>query len=604
MSEIDPNTIISTVITQKIDQTVEALKGAFGDAVDKARAKLKIGYSEYVKRNYARCAQIKTILYRHTPVLLKQHYVSPDLQIGKRRISEDEIIRTFSPGSKLVVTGTAGSGKSLFMKNAYLEFVNQSKKFVPLFIELRALNEDPAKTLKAHIVTEVQQIAQAITEEFFDLGLRNGSFAFFLDGFDEIDYKQGRRIEKEILSLANAFPKCSFIVSSRPDDRFFSWQEFEIYRIMPMSKQQIVTLIKKIEYEEIVKSKFIARIEGGLYDNHREFLSNPLLATIMLLTFEQIADIPEKMHVFYQQAFETLFHRHDATKEMYKRERYTSYPVDEFRRYLGAFCLATYLDQRFSFDDSAARDYIKEAFELEGKTPSEQEVGAFLNDLLMSVCMLQRDGLEIQFSHRSFQEYFCASYVCGCDPGNVGKLLDEIVSRAFFDRTLALIRDMHPEIFDRHWTVPRLGQIMTKIGEIDPKNNPKDYIQLFCDQLVFHRDPGFIHFRVKGKMGRNWALMHFIYQLDNAENYDYTKEELYEKKIDIIKRNLGEPHKESPRVVYSISDLKPEMIRDLLFAEGRLDDRTNLRNLHAELKTRYARKDERMSELLAKAKRN
>jgi hypothetical protein len=28
---------------------------------------------------------------------------------------------------------------------------------------------------------------------------------------------------------------------------------------------------------------------------------------MMLLTFDQFADIPEKIHLFYEQAFETLF---------------------------------------------------------------------------------------------------------------------------------------------------------------------------------------------------------------------------------------------------------------------------------------------------------
>jgi len=297
VSELDPNQIISNVISNKIDETIGAIKDAFGGALDKAKAKLNIGYSDYIKRNYARCAQIKTILYRHQPVLLKKHYISPCLQVGKKKCEESAIFEKLGAGTRVVVIGTAGSGKSLFMKNAYIEFVNSGKRFVPIFIELRGLNEDGAKLLKHHILAEIQVIAQAVTEEFFDLGLKNGSFAFFLDGFDEIDYRKNKRVEKEILALTNSSPKCAFIISSRPDDRFFSWQEFIVYKILPMTQTQVVSLISKIEYEEVVKTKFISKIKSDLYKSHEEFLSNPLLATIMLLTFEQIADIPENAYI-------------------------------------------------------------------------------------------------------------------------------------------------------------------------------------------------------------------------------------------------------------------------------------------------------------------
>lgn len=602
MSEIDPNTIISTVITKQIDATIDAIKDTFGTALDKARARLQLGYAELVKRNFARCAQIKTILYRHQAVLLKHHYVSATLRSGKQTLTEAEVINKAGSAGKIVITGTAGSGKSLFMKNSYLNFVLDSKPYVPIFIELRGVNDSPNISLKAHIFDEIRRIIPSITDDYYELSLKSGAFAFFLDGFDEIDHKQTKRIEKDILSISSNHPKCAIIVSSRQDDRFFAWQDFTVCKVLPMSKSQIVTLIKKIDYEPIVKTKFIERIEGGLYEVHEEFLSNPLLATIMLLTFEQIADIPEKMHVFYQQAFETLFHRHDATKEMYKRDRYTSFPVDEFKRLFGAFCLVTYIAEKFSFDDPSAVNFIEQAFELEG-APEAGSANDFLNDLLMSVCMLQRDGTDITFSHRSFQEYFCASYICSCDPATVGKLLDEIVSRAFFDRTLSLIRDISPELFDRHWTLPRLGQITGKISNIDSGSEPKKYIALFCDQLIYHKRPEVVHFRGRAKMGRNRTLIHYIYGLLPWQRRgDQFAEDAQQRKVSIIKKHLGDPL-ESPRTTYLIEDLKEEMIRELLEADDMLDDRQKLVQLYETLRVRYEKKDERMSNLIARSKR-
>ena len=157
MREVDPNEIISKVILERIDGIIEGVKSGFGSAVDKTLAKFNVGYSDYIKRNYARCAQIKTILYRHQPVLLKQHYVSPYLRAGSQRHHESDVLNRVNPGSRLVIVGTAGCGKSLFMKHAYLEFVDNGKPFVPLFIELRSLNDGSGTSLRSHMLAEIQR---------------------------------------------------------------------------------------------------------------------------------------------------------------------------------------------------------------------------------------------------------------------------------------------------------------------------------------------------------------------------------------------------------------------------------------------------------------
>jgi hypothetical protein len=75
------------------------------------------------------------------------------------------------------------------------------------------------------------------------------------------------------------------IVSGRPDDRFASWQEFSVFRVEPLDKQQVIQLVDKIDFDLNVKKKFIEAIEKNLYLKRKDFLSSPLLASMMLLTF-------------------------------------------------------------------------------------------------------------------------------------------------------------------------------------------------------------------------------------------------------------------------------------------------------------------------------
>ena len=91
-----------------------------------------------------------------------------------------------------------------------------------------------------------------------------------------------------------------------------------VFQVKKLSKSQTVTLISGLDYDEGVKKRFLRLVNGKLYDSHESFLSSPLLVTIMLLTYEEFAEIPDKMHVFYSQAFDTLFQKHDAGKEQYQ----------------------------------------------------------------------------------------------------------------------------------------------------------------------------------------------------------------------------------------------------------------------------------------------
>jgi hypothetical protein len=177
--------------------------------------------------------------------------------------------------------------------------------------------------------------------------------------------------------------------------------------------------------------------------------------------------------------------------------------------------------------------------------------------------------------------------------------LDEIISRALFDRTLTIIRDMNPEIFDRHWTLPRLVQILAKVKDIDSETHPKEYIKSFSDKLVIYKQPRVIHFATRGKIGRNWSLLGFVYDFG-----EWLREgELYKAKLDLITAHLGPPPLDAKRMIYALDDLKPELISGLLKIEGRLNNKKRLVDLYESLRERYARKDEQMDRLIAKARR-
>ena len=104
---------------------------------------------------------------------------------------------------------------------------------------------------------------------------------------------------------------------------------------------------------------------------------------------------------------------------------HTGLPKEEFKASFSAFSAMSYLDQKFSFDAASLEKTAEIALKYtlarnggpaRGITPKQ-----FVDDLQESVCMLQPDGLETTFVHRSFQEYFAAAFVTGLHGSKIKK---------------------------------------------------------------------------------------------------------------------------------------------------------------------------------------
>ena len=176
-------------------------------------------------------------------------------------------------------------------------------------------------------------------DEYIAKGFALGHFVVFLDGFDEVKSEIRVSLSKQIVQLSRNAPDSVIIVSSRRDDVFTGWDGFREFGVSPLAVEEACELVEKLPFDAELKEKFISDLRGFLFERHKSFLSNPLLLSIMLLTYGESADIPTKISLFYNQAYEALFQRHDALKGGYQRDRRTSLDIQDFARVFGAFCL-------------------------------------------------------------------------------------------------------------------------------------------------------------------------------------------------------------------------------------------------------------------------
>jgi hypothetical protein len=195
-------------------------------------------------------------------------------------------------------------------------------------------------------------------------------------------------------------------------------------------------------------------------------LTNPLLTIMMLLTLGQFAEVPAKIHLFYEYAFEALFGRHDATKGAYQRKRHTNLALDDFKRLFSYFCMLGYLRGLYNFSSGQLLELLQQSI---GASQIDVDKVLFRNDLTESTCMLVMDGLDYAFSHRSFQEYFCAYFLARIKTDEFVRALPQLLRKGTFDNVFKMISEMNKEKFEASWALPNARRLYESIENVNPR---------------------------------------------------------------------------------------------------------------------------------------
>lgn len=423
------------------------------------------GYSHYLENTNDRVSMFKTFANPTQPVSVLDHFVTTEFKQGrtKKILTEVDLLDRVAKPARIVISATAGYGKSMVMRYLALSLYHNPRGRIPLFLELRHLNRITSPNLLAYLHQTYRHISD-IQIEALRQGLAGGLFVLLLDGFDELNHELRPLIENQILELAAEFPNSSIVVSGRPDERFNAWRSFSSLKIQPMSKERVVELLHKLDYDGGTKKRFISKINKGLYETHESFLSTPLLAILMLLTYEQNANIPDKIHLFYAKAFETLFHKHDALKEQYDRSRKSALQVDEFERVFSVFCLKTYVLEKTEFTKAELLSLLREALKFEGLTVQPEQ---FLFDIEEAVCLVMKEGVSYFFVHRSFQEYFTAVFLANCPEETRDDFIDQVASR-YWDSVLPMLFDMASAQLEPSWVSNKVDDYLNSTSLTDP----------------------------------------------------------------------------------------------------------------------------------------
>jgi hypothetical protein len=423
------------------------------------KAHFRHTYTRYVERVLERYGRGKSFFVRSEAVPLYHFFVPLDLQTPIRHLSRPNATDLVTESPLSIISGTGGSGKSMMMRHLLVSCIEAGLR-TPVFLELRQLNQT-TDTCRQAILAVLRSFDLDVTDVFIEEALKSGQLYLLLDGFDEVERGAKERVAREIQHLAQSYPKTWMTLSSRPDSSLRGWDQFTEYVVSPLNLTSAITLVSRLPVDQNIKERFIQEMRTTLFEQHHSFLSNPLLLSIMLLTYGDVAHIPQKLSTFYSQAYEALFLRHDALKGGFQRERRSGLDIQDYGRAFSAFSLFSYDARQFAFGTEKALELIKIAKEAAMLEFDEQ---AFLDDAVQAICLLLEEGLELAFAHRSFQEYFAARFIQNSPADVKAKLVTRFIPTVESDSVMALLWEMDPYAVEKHYLLPKLAEIRAIMG--------------------------------------------------------------------------------------------------------------------------------------------
>ncbi len=453
------NEIIAKLIIKHEEAFLKSITGVVQTQYRKSKVNFGTAFKDYLLNAFEKYSRVKTLLYRNEPRFLYEFYEFNDIsQPNGVEICCDHVSTLLNHSRFNIILGDGGSGKTMLMRHFFINGLQESEQ-IPIFVELRYIDEKVS--LCDYIYSCLSNLGFYLDKIYFEYALKQGMFLILLDGYDEIKSSARDTFFDRLESFCNQYNDNYFIISSRRNDTFIGWQRFSVHDILPLSRQRALAMISKLDYDNEIKEKFLKKLDETLFDSHSSFASNPLLLSIMLMTFDQYAEIPEKLHVFYSYAFDTLYSMHDATKGGYKRELISKLTSDQFKSVFSDFCFRTYLAGQYQFK----KDYLLSVIQQAGEKIPNFDSMAFFNDIQVAVCLICEDGLDYQFTHRSFQEYFTALFLNSLDDSKQKTacrfILTACSRNIYSDKVFDMLKDMGEDRFEKNYIIPVLKEVET-----------------------------------------------------------------------------------------------------------------------------------------------
>lgn len=402
-----------------------------------------------IKKKYT---YIITFFNRTAPTRLMDIFIMPRLSShisgSERIISPYQMSELTSISNKGLVVGNGGSGKSTLLKFLLLKVLEQGRQ-IPIYFELRHTIGRKDFSIIDNLFEEIKKEGCLISKETFIYGLETGRFVLFFDAIDEVNNRS--TLISELDSLSNIEPLNIYLTSRPMAVNGEVLTKYKIFYILPFGQEQILSFLNNIYHSD---ENFYLKIKDKIIhyiNNNATQLNNPLLISIVASAFDSFyfEDVIEQSNSLVEAMINTLWTRHDATKNGYKRQ--TSFSEDVMLSVCTTIGFYTTLRGIHVFDEEFIVTRVQKNIYV--------NIKEIIFDLVeVGIFTIHSVGGKNEFSfiHRMFQVYFASKYIMDCGDDmyknivelfiqnkNQGELLDNIYDT---DKSRFALKIVYPAV--------------------------------------------------------------------------------------------------------------------------------------------------------------
>ena len=372
-----------------------------------AKRQIIDGAKRYVSRVDKATKAVPTVAVAKNIAPLSEIYVpltlvdsSADFRVRLEKYPDE----LFERSTRILLTDTAGMGKSTTLK-----FLVQTAlidlKVLPVLVELRRIK--PSQTLIDFVAEEFCGIANDDCRRMVADVLEGEAVLLLLDGYDEVDDSLRKQINSEICELSSRAEDCVIVVASRPDSELKSLAGFSEMTLQPLTQAEAFQLLGNYDKKGDTAARLIAKVTGN--QQISEFLGNPLMVSLLYKAFNFKNTVPFKRNIFFRQVYDALYQDHDLSKGGgYERQKRTGLDIEDFHKVLRALGITTYFVGRVQYEAEKFHQHLIGAKTVSSVAFDPPKMRA---DLLSAVPLFVKDGADIRWAHKAFQDYFTAQYI-------------------------------------------------------------------------------------------------------------------------------------------------------------------------------------------------
>ena len=476
---------------------------------------------EYISLEYDKSSKVRSFVNRLDTNDLYNYYIPLTIDIDgfKNKFKYPE--KVFDRFGRILISAPAGAGKSTFLKYVYTRCIDEGS-YLPIFVIARNIDVDH-ETFKTHIENRLIKVTN-----FFEKIIDYSKILILVDGFEELPTNSRLKVAKSIVDFIDDKGDLNIVITTRPFLGSSIFREFYSATILPFNEDEISTFSDIYITDRTVRNRIKNFISSERHDF--ELLSNPLLLSMFLLTFNNHPEIPSQKRIFYKNIFETLYFTHDSmTKLGYSREKVSGLTIEEFEYILGMLAINMLVERT---DDLSYETLVTMTARIaDYNVIHDFNPDDLIADLVTQISIFSKIADRYSFVHRSLLIYFAASFLNNLEPRSKKRLYKKISEVNLSDgNTDKLIQfwDLAVEIdragFMRSFALPEMKKILEGVTNFTKVERLKDMTKIIDFKSVdkIWKNRYTIDLSVRTLLLYYLGIINSEVQIDFAENDEGT----------------------------------------------------------------------------------